>query len=180
MSPVLQNLPAALTLSRIGCGIGVLLALLARQDRLALGLYVAGAVTDALDGAVARRWRCASARGSLLDAVADRIFFLLVIVGLGISGKLTPFIHCAACLWIPGEMIVGACITRKTGRFYLYAPHRQSIRLTACLVFLGLGWSLLKWPWAEVIFALFISATIATGLDYAYWLKARQPAPSAP
>ncbi len=45
-----------------------------------LPVVVVAALTDWLDGFVARRWQVGSAAGQLLDAVADKLFVLSVLV----------------------------------------------------------------------------------------------------
>ncbi|MBZ5734042.1 CDP-alcohol phosphatidyltransferase family protein [Nocardioides sp. TRM66260-LWL] len=53
-------------------------------DVLALLVLVASGVTDFLDGWLARRWDQTTALGQLLDPIADRLYILAVVVGLGL------------------------------------------------------------------------------------------------
>lgn len=59
-------------------------AILAHQDALALVLLVASGVTDYLDGKIARRFGSESRLGQLLDPLADRLYIVTTLVGLGI------------------------------------------------------------------------------------------------
>lgn len=59
-----------------------------------LWLIVAAAVSDALDGWLARRWQAVSWQGGLIDAVSDKLFVLTVLIVYAVNGKLAP-------LWIP-------------------------------------------------------------------------------
>ncbi|MCB9844847.1 MAG: CDP-alcohol phosphatidyltransferase family protein [Phycisphaeraceae bacterium] len=43
---------------------------------IALGLFIAGAITDALDGHLARRWRVVSQFGRVMDPFADKFLVL--------------------------------------------------------------------------------------------------------
>lgn len=57
-------------------------------------LVLAAGASDFLDGWIARRWKLASWQGGLLDAIADKLFVLSVLVTFILSGKI-------ALLWIP-------------------------------------------------------------------------------
>ncbi|CCH79630.1 putative CDP-diacylglycerol--glycerol-3-phosphate 3-phosphatidyl-transferase 1 [Nostocoides japonicum T1-X7] len=61
-------------------------AILAHHDALALVLLVASGVTDYLDGKIARRYGLESRLGQLLDPVADRLYIVSTLVGLGVRG----------------------------------------------------------------------------------------------
>ena len=79
------NLPLLLTFGRVAA-IPVVLALFylpvphARQ--FAAGLFIAAAITDALDGYLARRWNQTSAFGAFLDPVADKLVVAVALVML--------------------------------------------------------------------------------------------------
>ncbi len=51
-------------------------------------VVVLAASTDWLDGFVARRWHVSSAAGQLLDAVADKLFVLSVLITMASTGLL--------------------------------------------------------------------------------------------
>jgi cardiolipin synthase len=83
------DLPNLLTLSRI-VAIPVLVALAAwrrpETDLAACVLFTAAAITDWLDGRLAREWRMTSDFGRMLDPIADKLLVgatLMVLVGLG-------------------------------------------------------------------------------------------------
>jgi CDP-diacylglycerol--glycerol-3-phosphate 3-phosphatidyltransferase len=77
--------PELLTL--IGLGVTIAGAGLIAAGRLQLGAGVAlaGSALDGLDGSVARAAGTASARGALLDAVADRIGEVAIFAGLTVA-----------------------------------------------------------------------------------------------
>jgi cardiolipin synthase len=70
------NLPNLLTLSRIAA-IPALIALFwvpsPLGNWLVFGIFVAAALTDLLDGWLARRWQQVSALGRFLDPIADKL-----------------------------------------------------------------------------------------------------------
>lgn len=65
-------------------------AIAADQRPLALAIFAAAALTDALDGWVARRSRTASAHGILLDPLADKVLTVGVLVALSLVGTGWP------------------------------------------------------------------------------------------
>lgn len=60
------------------------LVLVPQADLLAIGVLILSGVTDYLDGKIARSMGTTSRLGALLDPVADRLYILAVVVGLGL------------------------------------------------------------------------------------------------
>jgi len=88
------NLPNLLTLSRVGA-VFVLYALLALGGPgaawAALGVYALAALTDAVDGYLARRLNAVTRMGTFLDALVDKIFVLCIAVTLlAVAGDVSP------------------------------------------------------------------------------------------
>ena len=84
------TLPNALTLLRLLAIPVVLLLLFMEREVVAVTVFVLAAITDFLDGVIARRWGGASYLGAALDPVADRLMLSSVAVVLAIRGIL-PF-----------------------------------------------------------------------------------------
>jgi phosphatidylglycerophosphate synthase len=59
------------------------------KPALAIAILVAAALTDILDGQVARRRHQVTATGAILDGIMDKIFVLTVVVTLVASASLT-------------------------------------------------------------------------------------------
>ena len=82
------NLPNALTALRIFLVPILVVVLLTKdlfgrdQDFLGLGIFLIAAVTDWLDGWVARRWRQITTLGTLLDPVADKLLTSAAFISL--------------------------------------------------------------------------------------------------
>jgi CDP-diacylglycerol---glycerol-3-phosphate 3-phosphatidyltransferase len=90
-----MNLPNALTILRIFF-VPFLVAVLVEQDLqikwrgavlvtnafLALGIFLAAAATDLLDGYLARRWKQITTVGTLLDPIADKLLISAALVSL--------------------------------------------------------------------------------------------------
>ena len=78
------TIPNLISLTRLlGVPVFLWLVLGPEADGWALGLLMLSGVTDFLDGYLARRLDQRSALGEILDPVADRLYILAVVVGLG-------------------------------------------------------------------------------------------------
>lgn len=78
-------------------------------------LILAAAASDFLDGWIARRWKLASWQGGLLDAVADKLFVLSVLITYLLAGRLSFW-------WIP--LVVARDLT--VSMIALYALLRRA------------------------------------------------------
>lgn len=78
----LPNLLSAVRL--LGVPLFLWLVLGPEADGWALLVLVIAGATDFLDGWLARRWNQTTVVGQLLDPVADRLYILAVVVGLGL------------------------------------------------------------------------------------------------
>jgi phosphatidylglycerophosphate synthase len=76
--------PNLLSLSRVALGLAFPWA----PPRARVGLIVAAALTDLLDGLVCRWWHVATPLGRILDPVADKVFVLLVLLTFWCEGTL--------------------------------------------------------------------------------------------
>lgn len=81
-----HHLPNTLSLVRIALVAPAVWSLQAQRFRTALALIVLAAVTDALDGYLARRFHWGSRVGSILDPLADKLMLVSVYVALGWLG----------------------------------------------------------------------------------------------
>lgn len=105
-----MNLPNFLTVLRLLAAPGVVVMFLyfdrPYADWFALALFVGAAITDFLDGYLARAWRQESKLGAMLDPIADKamvVIALLVITGF--SG-MNPWILLPATAIIFREVFV--------------------------------------------------------------------------
>ena len=79
------TLPNVISMARLaGVPVFLWLVLGPEADGWALGLLMLSGLTDFLDGYLARRLDQSSRLGEILDPVADRLYILAVVIGLGL------------------------------------------------------------------------------------------------
>jgi cardiolipin synthase len=184
------NLPNSLTLVRILTIPGFLILLTNGRPGAALGLFVAGGITDALDGAIARLTNSKTELGAILDPLADKLLLLSSFCVLAFMAKVPSWL---TVLVIMRDVILLA------GYFALFAvsgermPVRPSVIGKAAtffqlgavtIVLVGFSWPAAAPP--RVRSALFVAAGAATavsGLQYMVrgltWLQQRGTAGGA-
>ena len=92
-----MNLPNKLTISRFGLTAAFLLAMFSQvkfHETVALVLFIAGGITDFLDGQLARRRNLITNFGILMDPLADKIMVC------------SAFIAFVGLNWIPAWMVI--------------------------------------------------------------------------
>src|ERR1044071_7529177 len=92
-----MNLPNKLTISRFVLTVAFLIVMFSRvrfHETIALALFVAGGITDFLDGQIARRNKLITNFGILMDPLADKIMVC------------SAFIAFVGLNWIPAWMVV--------------------------------------------------------------------------
>lgn len=103
-----KNIPNNITLARIAASPVVAALLWSGNFTLGIPLYIATALTDLVDGKLARKWNVQSVEGKYLDMVADKIFAGIMLIALIPSYPLL-----LACLGM--EMAIGgvSCYSSK-------------------------------------------------------------------
>jgi phosphatidylglycerophosphate synthase len=81
------SIPGWLSLSRVA--LAGLFPFFVGQPAMALGIVAAAAISDMLDGFVARRLGIATPVGAALDPITDKIFTTSVMVSMLVSGRLS-------------------------------------------------------------------------------------------
>ena len=180
------TLPNILTILRLAAAPGVVIMFLyfnrPAADWFALILFVAAALTDFLDGYLARRWKQESKLGAMLDPIADKamvVIALLVITGF--SG-MDPWILLPATMIMFREVFVSGLReflgdTAGTLKVTQLAKWKTTAQMVAIAILFAKGAfqhyagidalsTFLAW-WAGII-GLWIAAflTLMTGWDY--------------
>jgi cardiolipin synthase len=106
--------PNLLSLLRLaGVPVFLWLVLGPHEDLWALGVLILGAITDWLDGKLARLLGQTSRLGELLDPAADRLYILATLVAFLIRGIVPWWL---VLLLVVRELIVGICLAWVTRR----------------------------------------------------------------
>lgn len=86
MSDAVCTVPNMISAVRIALIVVFAVLLAAEQDAWAIAALAAAAVSDFLDGFLARRWGQVTRLGRLLDPAADRLLTIAVVLGLALRG----------------------------------------------------------------------------------------------
>src|SRR5215217_5978638 len=153
------TVPNALSLARLFMVPIVVVLLLARADGLAAALFVLAALTDFLDGKLARR-AGPTRLGQILDPVADRLMLSSVAVVLAIRGLLP--------VWAVA-ILVGRDLAALVGSFVVGSKIRVNrVGKAATAVLMGAVALDVISPGkvGEIVFYAGICLSIAAGLMY--------------
>ena len=104
------TIPTALTLFRIALlpvMVVVFYAPFRGANIAAAGIFIAAALTDWLDGWVARRWNMSSAFGAFLDPVADKLM-VAVTLFLLVQSNPTPLLAVTSAVIVGREISISA------------------------------------------------------------------------
>lgn len=180
------NLPNFLTLIRI-VAIPFFLVLLSSHLYLdALIVFIAGGLTDALDGAVARLTHQQTYLGAHLDPVADKLLVMSSFIMLGLMGAIPPWV---AVLVVSRDVIIlvgyGMIYFIVEERLEVKPSHIGKINTILQLVTVGVVLALLHNPQfldqrlAEALIYMTAATTVISGFQYVYrglvWLQNRAP-----
>lgn len=178
MLHVIRYVPNALTLSRIGLAVFVLIYILGDNFSLALVLFMLGLTTDFFDGAIARRYGVQTTLGGkFLEPAADATLVLLTGLGLSWQNGLPKIYYVVLGILIILYFAIVICTNKKR-----VLRFRQALEPTldgVCIVCLGVWLALLAgrcWPLIIAIFfvtaALFKTARLRDHL--LQWKKINQ------
>jgi cardiolipin synthase len=178
------NLPNSLTIVRILTIPAFLMLLTGGYPGTALAVFVAGGITDALDGAIARLTDRKTEFGAMLDPLADKLLLLSSFCVLALMGVVPA--------WLTVLVIIRDVIL-LSGYFtlFLFTGERMAVRPSAIgkattflqlasvtVVLIGVTWP--RTAPGEIRSVLFIAtgaATALSGLQYMVrglaWLQAR-------
>ncbi|MGK2286928.1 CDP-alcohol phosphatidyltransferase family protein [Pedomonas sp. V897] len=157
------------------------------EATLAATLFAVSAITDAVDGYLARRWRQISVLGQMLDPLADKALINLSYIAAAAAGPLPWWL---ALLVLARDVIIlaGALLSRALHLGHDLLPlaiGKISTALQMILMVVTLGSGILGVNTFAIPEALIVAVTvvtIASGVLYAgSWLlhlvARRQPAP---
>ena len=172
-SAVTWNLPNVLTVARLAC-VPVLAWLLTLDESwaryTAAIVFVAAAVTDFFDGAIARRRGITSRFGALADPIADKALIAVALLGLSIVGELPWWITVVILGREIGVTIVRFAVVRhgvipasRGGKV------KTVLQIVAIFLYLAIPPEVIADAWSAIAAAVMICAvvmTVITGIDY--------------
>ncbi len=172
------NLPNLLTYGRI-LAVPIVAALLMwggdTARWAALAIYIVAAITDFLDGYLARKWQQQSALGRMLDPIADKVLVSVVLLVLAADGVLIGGHIWAAIIILAREVLVSG-LREFLGELRVSVPVTQIAKWKTTVQLLAIGF-LIAGPTGDKIIPhttqvglvfLWIAAalTLYTGYDY--------------
>ncbi len=176
---IVRHVPNLLTGARIAL-VPVLLSLLAvERYASALGVGAVAALTDALDGHLARRWHLESRLGAMLDPLADKLLIVGSVLVLASLGRFPPWLALAV-VGRDGVILAGALAYRAvTGSLEIrptfLSKANTAVQLVTVLLVVLHGAGAPLEPWLPAAFGATLATTVVSGAHYvvAWTLRAR-------
>lgn len=162
----LRWLPNALTVARLAA-LPVLAWLILTADGptapAAAWLFAIVALTDVVDGHLARRWNALTEFGRIADPFADRLLATVALVGLLVLER-QPTVGPLAIIARDAALIVGFIVLTRRGR----RPAVDSAgKASSGIVMVATGFSLLSTAlWIDVLFWIGVAGSLLTWANY--------------
>jgi len=179
----LLNIPNFLTLCRLGA-IPIFLSFLSRHRYTeALYVFAAAAVTDGLDGTVARWFDSRTELGAFLDPFADKLMLLSAFVVLTVEqdlpGWLLSVVAIRDVVIVGGYLMIAFFTNERMPVRPSYVGKLSTVLQLACVIatLLRIG---VTWPnyWYGLLYFT-VAVTALSGVHYMYrglvWLGSREP-----
>ncbi len=179
----LLNLPNLLTLGRIAC-IPLLVVLLLVEGRAssfwAAMIFSLGAITDWLDGYLARKWQVVTVLGKFLDPLADKLIVMAALIMLIPHGRVPAwavFVLLAREIIITGLRSIASSegVVIAASNLGKYKTILQMVAIIGLLLHYDYYWFFgLRYEWLHVsmhrfgllYFYFALVLTLWSGIDY--------------
>ena len=171
--------PNLLTLLRICLAPFLIAAILEDHYAVALALFVAAGLTDALDGTLARILKQRTRLGQYLDPVADKLLLSTLFLVLTHKGLIPARVTVLVFGRDVGILLVAAILYAAVGRreFHPSIFGKVNTVIQVAAVTTVLRKQLLNVPWVadvrEIALALTMAFTVVSGFHYA-WIASRR------
>ena len=168
----LRWVPNALCVLRMLLAAPIAWLLLRQQYQLTLAVFFFAAVTDALDGFIAKRFNWTSELGKMLDPLADKLLLVTVFITLAVIGRVPMWL--AVLVVLRDAVITAGAITYRL----LYGPivgavptlvSKLNTLIQIFYVLAAMSAAAITWPdFSTVIILGWVVAvtTVISGLDY--------------
>lgn len=176
----MPNVPTTITIARLLLAPAVSWFIVRSDYGVAATLFVIAALSDLLDGAIARRWALVSEFGARLDAIADKLLMLTAAVALAWQGLL-PLWLLAAIVVRDLVVLAGAVAYRIAVGHVEMAPSLLSKLNTAlecavlAAVLLDAAQVVDFAPWLPGLYAAVLLTIVLSGAHYV-WVWSRKAA----
>jgi cardiolipin synthase len=183
LSTLGANLANALTVARLCSAVPIVLLVRAGAFPEAAALFLVAALSDGLDGYIAKRFSGVTPFGTVLDPVADKVLMASLFVTLAALGHLPVWIV-ALVIGRDIMIVVGTLVLRVVAGRFRVEPLALGKASTLMQILLGgavLGQlSILPWlaPWIAPLQILTAATIVASAVAYVrsasrLWLSAR-------
>lgn len=184
-SSLLDAVPNLITCARIALVPVVALVILTTPENWELGvaIFAIAAISDALDGRIARARGCVSTFGTMMDPVADKLLIGAALISLAYVGHAAIWVGAAV---IARELAVSGLRLHAGRRGVLIAASplgkaKMALQVAMVVALMGFG---MDPAWVQALVYATVGFTIASGFDYfaAYRRGELMPAaaPTAP
>jgi CDP-diacylglycerol---glycerol-3-phosphate 3-phosphatidyltransferase len=169
------NVPNVLSLLRILAVPVIVVALLGETpngDALAAGVFALAALTDGLDGYIARRRQDVTTFGKLVDPLADKLLIVAALVSLVSLGRLAAWV---AMVIIARELAVTGLRAVAVEQGVVISASwlgKLKTMLQVAAVFALIIWNPSP-NWVDVLVYLAVAVTVISGADYFFGLRRR-------
>jgi CDP-diacylglycerol---glycerol-3-phosphate 3-phosphatidyltransferase len=169
------NIPNVLTLLRILAAPVVVVALLGETpngDALAAGVFALAALTDGLDGYIARSRDAVTTFGKLMDPVADKLLIAAALVSLVSLDRLAAWV---AMVIIAREFAVTVMRVIAAERGIVIAASwmgkaKTVLQIAAVFALIAANPAPV---WVDVLVYAAVAVTVVSGADYFFGLRRR-------
>ena len=169
-----HQIPNLLTLARIAAVPVLILFLYEGRYGAALTVFVLAGITDGLDGWIAKRFKCVTRLGSILDPLADKILIVSTYVMLVLAGDL-PFWLILLIGFRDLGIIAGVLVLNTLNGHVQMQPSLLSkvntflqISLVILVMVERIGFIALE-PVAEILLWFVAVTTAASAIHYVYF-----------
>ena len=181
----MATLPNLITLARL-CAVPLIVLLLI-EDRMGLAfwVFVAAGVSDAVDGAIARRFKLISTIGTYLDPVADKALLISIYVTLGVLGNLPRWLVVVVIsrdVAIVGAVILSVVLAKPLEMRPLYVSKATTTAqiVLAAVVLADLEFASVEWLEDILVYAT-AALTVASAAAYLVaWVRHMSDGPDVP
>jgi CDP-diacylglycerol---glycerol-3-phosphate 3-phosphatidyltransferase len=167
------NVPNALTMLRIVAVPVIVVALLGETpngDVIAAVVFALAALTDGVDGYIARRRREETTFGKLMDPLADKLLVVAALISLVSLDRLAAWV---AMVIIARELAVTGLRSLAAEKGVVIAASwlgkaKTALQIAAILLLIGFDPSPL---WVDLVLYAAVAMTLISGADYFFGIK---------